>query len=116
MESRAKAFGHAIHPMLIVFPLGLLTTAVVFDVLHLVTERPGFAVTAAYVIAAGVVGGVVASLFGVVDWRATPRARARGASAPCTGWATRWSWCCSRGAGCCGWTRARGSRRCGRWC
>jgi uncharacterized membrane protein len=31
MESRAKLAGHAIHPMLIVFPLGLLTTAVVFD-------------------------------------------------------------------------------------
>jgi hypothetical protein len=45
-ESRAKAFGHAVHPMLIVFPLGLLTTAVVFDILWLITHRAGFAVAA----------------------------------------------------------------------
>jgi uncharacterized membrane protein len=32
MESRAKVAGHPVHPMLIVFPLGLLATAVVFDV------------------------------------------------------------------------------------
>ena len=31
MESRAKLLGHPIHPMLIVFPLGLLATAVAFD-------------------------------------------------------------------------------------
>src|ERR671913_1109753 len=35
MESRAKLFGHPIHQMLIVFPLGLLATAVVFDVVYL---------------------------------------------------------------------------------
>ena len=30
MESRARIFGHAIHPILIVYPLGLLSAAVVF--------------------------------------------------------------------------------------
>jgi hypothetical protein len=30
-ESRAKLFGHPIHTMLIVFPLGLLATALLFD-------------------------------------------------------------------------------------
>jgi uncharacterized membrane protein len=72
MESRAKAFGHAIHPMLIVFPLGLLTTAVIFDVLYLITDRSGLAAAAAYMIAAGVVGGVVAAVFGLLDWLAIP--------------------------------------------
>lgn len=33
MESRAKLFGHPIHPMLIPFPLGLLGMAVIFDLL-----------------------------------------------------------------------------------
>src|SRR5207247_8776763 len=37
MESRAKLVGHAIHPMLIVFPLGLLGTAVLFDLVYLLT-------------------------------------------------------------------------------
>lgn len=31
MESRAKLFGHPIHPMLIPFPLGLLSMSVIFD-------------------------------------------------------------------------------------
>jgi uncharacterized membrane protein len=78
VESRAKAFGHAIHPMLIVFPLGLLSTAVIFDVLYLVTDRSGFTVAAAYAIAAGVIGGLVAAVFGLIDWLAIPaRSRAK---------------------------------------
>src|SRR5947209_16860650 len=72
MESRAKAFGHAIHPMLIVFPLGLLVTAVVFDILWLITHRAGFAVAAGYSIAGGVIGGLLAAVFGLVDWLAIP--------------------------------------------
>lgn len=72
MRSRATAFGHAVHPMLIVFPLGLFSTAVVFDVLYLVTDGSNFAVSAAYTIAAGLVGGVVAALFGLVDWLGIP--------------------------------------------
>jgi uncharacterized membrane protein len=72
MESRAKAFGHAIHPMLIVFPLGLLVTAVVFDILYLATDRPGFAIAAAYSIAGGLIGGLLAAVFGLIDWLAIP--------------------------------------------
>jgi uncharacterized membrane protein len=36
MESKAKLLGHPIHQMLIVFPLGLLATAVAFDIVGLV--------------------------------------------------------------------------------
>jgi len=72
MESRAKAFGHAIHPMLIVFPLGLLITAVVFDVIYLINGRSTFAVAAAYMIATGVIGGLGAAVFGLIDWFAIP--------------------------------------------
>jgi uncharacterized membrane protein len=72
MDSRAKALGHAIHPMLIVFPLGLLATAVVFDIIYLFTGGPGFALAAAYIIAAGVIGGLVAAVPGLVDYLAIP--------------------------------------------
>jgi uncharacterized membrane protein len=72
MESRAKAVGHAVHPMLIVFPLGLLATSVIFDILYLITDRVGFQVSAAYTIAAGVIGGLIAAAFGLIDWRAIP--------------------------------------------
>lgn len=72
MESRAKALGHPIHPMLITVPLGLLATAVVFDVLHLITDRKGFAISAGYMIAAAIIGGLVAAIPGLVDWLAIP--------------------------------------------
>ena len=72
MESRAKVAGHAVHPMLIVFPLGLLATAVVFDIVYLITHRTGFTVAAGYAIAAGIIGGLAAAVFGLVDWLAIP--------------------------------------------
>jgi uncharacterized membrane protein len=73
MESKVKLFGHPIHPMLIVFPLGLLSTAVLFDVLYLVTGNPDLAIVSFWAMAAGIVGGLLAALFGAWDWLAIPR-------------------------------------------
>lgn len=67
MESRAKLFGHAIHPILIVYPLGLLSTAVIFDIIYLVTANPTWATVAFWMIAAGIVGGLLAAVFGLID-------------------------------------------------
>jgi uncharacterized membrane protein len=72
MESKAKLFGHPIHQMLVVFPLGLLATAVVFDVIYLVTGRGYWSEIAFWMIAAGAIGGVLAAVFGLVDWVAIP--------------------------------------------
>jgi uncharacterized membrane protein len=73
VESKAKLFGHPIHPMLIVLPLGLLTTAVVFDVIYLITHADAFITVAFWNIAAGVVGGLLAAVFGAWDWLHIPR-------------------------------------------
>ncbi|MCA1592156.1 MAG: DUF2231 domain-containing protein [Acidobacteria bacterium] len=73
MESRAKLFGHAIHPILIVFPLGLLATAVVFDIVALVRGNGVWSDRAYAMIAAGIIGGVVAAIFGFIDWMAIPK-------------------------------------------
>ncbi|HEX2451974.1 MAG TPA: DUF2231 domain-containing protein [Gemmatimonadales bacterium] len=72
MESRARLFGHAVHPMLIVFPLGLLTTAVVFDIVGLITGELRWHDLAYYLIAVGVIGGLAAALAGWIDWAAIP--------------------------------------------
>ena len=72
MESKAKAFGHPIHPMLIVFPLGLLITAVVFDVLYLINPVDFFPIVSYYNIIAGIIGGLLAAVFGFWDWLAIP--------------------------------------------
>ena len=70
MEGSAKAAGHPIHQQLVVFPLGLLSTAVVFDVLRLITDNDDFAIASYYMIAAGIVSGVLAAVFGAIDYLA----------------------------------------------
>jgi uncharacterized membrane protein len=72
MESRVKFAGHPVHPMLIVFPLGLLGTAVVFDIIYLVSSHSQWTVAAYYMIGAGVIGGLAAAVFGWLDWFAIP--------------------------------------------
>jgi uncharacterized membrane protein len=72
MESRAKLFGHPIHPMLIVFPLGLLAMALIFDILHFAMGNGYWSEIAYWMIAAGVISGLVAAPFGLVDWLAIP--------------------------------------------
>ena len=72
MESKAKLLGHPIHQMLIVFPLGLLVMSFIFDLIHLVTGIADFTVASYWMIAAGVVSGLVAAVFGAIDYLAIP--------------------------------------------
>ena len=73
MEARAKFLGHSIHQMLIPFPLGLLVTGVVFDIIYLIWGNPTMAMVAYYMIVAGIIGGFLASPFGTIDWLAVPQ-------------------------------------------
>src|SRR6185503_8416355 len=72
MESRAKLLGHPIHPMLIVLPLGLFIGAVVFDVIAAWRDAPSLGVVGYWNIGAGVIGGLLAAVFGLIDWLAIP--------------------------------------------
>jgi uncharacterized membrane protein len=72
MESRAKLLGHPIHQMLIVFPLGLLAMALVFDAIRLVSGNPYWSEIAFWMIGAGAVSGLLAAPFGFADWLAIP--------------------------------------------
>jgi uncharacterized membrane protein len=81
VESKAKIMGHPIHPILIPFPLGLLTTSVVFDIVYLLTGNGKWSEISFWMIAAGVIGGLAAAVFGLIDWLAIPsgtRAKAVG--------------------------------------
>jgi len=72
MESRAKIFGHAIHPILIVYPLGLLSAAVIFDIIYLFTGNPTWTTVSFWMIAAGIIGGLLAAVFGLIDYLSIP--------------------------------------------
>ncbi|HYC60201.1 MAG TPA: DUF2231 domain-containing protein [Thermoanaerobaculia bacterium] len=73
MEARAKLFGHPVHQMLIVFPLGLLATALFFDLIALAMNRhQGLFTASCYMIAAGIIGGLLAAVFGAIDFLKIP--------------------------------------------
>jgi uncharacterized membrane protein len=58
--------------MLIVFPLGLLGVAAIFDVIYVSTQNAHFADVSYWMIASGVIGGLIAAVFGLVDWLNIP--------------------------------------------
>ena len=79
MESRIKVFGHPLHQMLVVLPLGVLIIGVIFEMVGLVTGNGVWHQTAYYMIGAGVVSGILAAIPGLIDWIAIPSGtRAKG--------------------------------------
>jgi uncharacterized membrane protein len=72
MERTVKHRWHHIHPMLTLFPLGLLIMSVVFDIAYVSTGNLTFAEVAYCNIAAGVLGGLVAAAFDVIGWLNIP--------------------------------------------
>lgn len=72
MESRAKLFGHPIHQMLIVFPLGLLATSLFFDLIAAAADHRALFAASYYMIAAGIISALIAAVFGLIDFLAIP--------------------------------------------
>jgi uncharacterized membrane protein len=72
MESRVKVFGHPVHPILVAFPIGLLATSVVFDVVYLFSGNRMVEAVAYWMMVSGIIGGLVAAPFGYIDWKAIP--------------------------------------------
>lgn len=72
MESRAKLFGHPIHQMLVALPFGVLAMSLVFDLIALGTGQGALWHAAFYMIAAGVITGLLAAVFGLIDFLAIP--------------------------------------------
>jgi uncharacterized membrane protein len=72
MKAKARLFGHPIHQMLIVFPLGLLATSLFFDIARLSSGNPQWGTISYYLIAVGIIMGLVAAVFGLIDWLSIP--------------------------------------------
>jgi uncharacterized membrane protein len=67
-QTRARISKHPIHPMLVVFPIGLWVTALVFDIVYAVSGNPLWRTLATYNIAAGIVGALAAAVPGLIDY------------------------------------------------
>jgi len=72
MREGAKLLGHPIHQMLIVFPLGLLATSFFFDIGWLITKAENLGIVSYWMIMAGIIGALLAAVFGFIDWLAIP--------------------------------------------
>lgn len=70
MESKVKLLGHPVHPMLVVFPVALLSVGVLFDALYLLSGSGELARFAFWSIGIGLATGLAAAIFGLVDWMA----------------------------------------------
>ena len=68
MQHKLKPGGHPVHPMLVVFPLGLLTITPIFDIVHWITHNGYWSTIAFWLIAAGTLGGLLAAVTGTIDW------------------------------------------------
>lgn len=73
MTALAGPYGHPFHPILVTVPIGAWVASLVFDVASRSVDDPSvFAAGSRWLIALGVVGAVVAAVFGFLDLVAIP--------------------------------------------
>ena len=78
MSTPASIKGHPIHPMLIVFPVGLWIFSLIADLVYLVGwGGPVWKQVALYTIGGGIVGALLAAIAGFTDWRSIRDPRVR---------------------------------------
>lgn len=74
-HSTAKIAGHPIHPMIIPFPIAFFVSTFVTDIIYLNTGREGFATASKWLLAAGIVGALLAAVMGFIDFAGDNRVR-----------------------------------------
>jgi uncharacterized membrane protein len=78
MRTPASIAGHPIHVMLVSLPIGLWIFSLICDVILLTGHNPDLWFTVAYVtMAGGIVGALLAAIFGLVDLFSLPHGHTR---------------------------------------
>lgn len=72
MKTKAQVMGHPLHPILITFPSALYPTALIFDIVYLVTGELLWWTLAFWTLLVGVVGSLAASVPGLIDYTVIP--------------------------------------------
>ncbi|MGN6375293.1 MAG: DUF2231 domain-containing protein [Sphingomonas sp.] len=75
-RSKASIFGHPVHAMLVPFPIVCFTGALITDIVYTQNADMMWTNFSAWLLAAGVVIGGFAALFGLIDFIASRRMRA----------------------------------------
>lgn len=78
MRSKASIAGHPIHPMIVPIPIGLFVFALIADLASMVNgASDAWPTVALYCIGGGIVGGLLAAPFGLIDLLSVHEERAK---------------------------------------
>jgi uncharacterized membrane protein len=69
----AGPYGHPFHPILVTIPIGTWVASVIFDIAAMATGNAAFAEGAYWLIGIGILGAVLAAVFGLLDLLTIPR-------------------------------------------
>lgn len=72
MQGKATLADHPIHPMLVGFPIGFFGAVLVSDVISIWGNPAFWPRVATWLIAFGVIGALVAAVFGFIDYLSAP--------------------------------------------
>ncbi len=82
ITSSVAIFGHPIHPIIVIFPIGFLSLVAGTDLGYWLTRGEFWAWASAWLLGLGLLSGIAAAIVGMFDFVRIPRARNRRA-----GWA-----------------------------
>src|ERR1700687_943098 len=68
MKTRASFAGEPMHPMFVHYPIALWTTSVITDLIYYFCRNNSLILISKFLIAAGIVGAILAAIFGLIDW------------------------------------------------
>lgn len=68
MKSRASISSHPLHPLLIAFPIAFFTGSLLFDTVYLFNGDEALRNVTYYLTLAGIVGGFMAAIPGIIDY------------------------------------------------
>ncbi|WP_419807789.1 DUF2231 domain-containing protein [Sphingomonas sp.] len=77
-RSTATLFGHPLHPMLVPFPIVCFSGALLTDLAYLGSANVQWSNFSIWLITAGLIGGGLAALTGIIDYAGDRRVRAAG--------------------------------------
>lgn len=76
MQGKATIADHPLHPMLVAFPIGFFGAMLVSDIISIFRDAPFWSHVATALIAFGIVGALLAALFGFIDYFTVPMSSA----------------------------------------
>lgn len=77
MSSPASVAKHPIHPMLVVFPIGLWIFSFVCDLIGIFSTNPILSAVALYCIGGGIAGALLAAIPGFIDYLSITNLRSK---------------------------------------